>query len=219
MSAMASHDRLFKHRWKKTSKLCVTGLCAGNSPVASELPAQKASNAENVSIWWRHHVMTGKDISYPVPLIHLIFQLTNYLQQNHYKRAQQVHCILCISFRTPQVTDILLHSYLSFMCSIVLMIYHSMWCMNMSRKISVNNKPHQVRSNIYIYICTYSDLFMQTLNKSSVTRIHHIRKPKKYPSGKPKKIGLIPDDIHNISHLMCFIMFCFGFYFLLFSVD
>ena len=42
---------------KKTSKLCVTGLCAGNSPVTGEFPAQKASNAENVSIWWRHHVL------------------------------------------------------------------------------------------------------------------------------------------------------------------
>ena len=28
---------------------------AGNSPMTSEFPAQKASNAENVSIWWRHH--------------------------------------------------------------------------------------------------------------------------------------------------------------------
>ena len=26
-----------------------------NSPVAGEFPAQKSSNAENVSIWWRHH--------------------------------------------------------------------------------------------------------------------------------------------------------------------
>ena len=25
------------------------------SPVAGEFPAQMASNAENVSIWWRHH--------------------------------------------------------------------------------------------------------------------------------------------------------------------
>ena len=25
-------NRLFRRRWKKTSKLCVTGLCAGNSP-------------------------------------------------------------------------------------------------------------------------------------------------------------------------------------------
>ena len=33
----------------------VTGLCAGNSPVTGEFPAQRASNAENVSIWWRHH--------------------------------------------------------------------------------------------------------------------------------------------------------------------
>ena len=41
---------------KKTSKLRVTGLCAGDSPVAGEFPAQIASNAENVSIWWRHHV-------------------------------------------------------------------------------------------------------------------------------------------------------------------
>ena len=41
---------------KKTSKLRVTGLCAGNSPVTGEFPAQMASNAENVSIWLRHHV-------------------------------------------------------------------------------------------------------------------------------------------------------------------
>ena len=46
---------LFRHRSKKTSKLRVTGFCAGNSPEAGEFPAQMASNAENVSIWWRHH--------------------------------------------------------------------------------------------------------------------------------------------------------------------
>ena len=46
---------LFKRRSKKTSKLRVTGLCAGNSPVTGEFPAQMASNAESVSIWWRHH--------------------------------------------------------------------------------------------------------------------------------------------------------------------
>ena len=32
-----------------------TGLWAGNSPGTDELPAQMASNAENFSIWWRHH--------------------------------------------------------------------------------------------------------------------------------------------------------------------
>ena len=48
-------NRLFKRRSRKTSKLPVTGLCAGNSPMAGEFPAQRASNVENVSIWWRHH--------------------------------------------------------------------------------------------------------------------------------------------------------------------
>ena len=47
---------LFRRRWKKTSKLRVTGLCAGDSPVTGEFPAQIDSNAENVSIWWRHHI-------------------------------------------------------------------------------------------------------------------------------------------------------------------
>ena len=46
---------LFRHRSKKTSKLCVTGLCEGNLPATGEFPAQRASNAENVSSWWRHH--------------------------------------------------------------------------------------------------------------------------------------------------------------------
>ena len=46
---------LFWHRSKKTSNLRVTGLCAGNSPVTGDFPAQMASNVKNVSIWWRHH--------------------------------------------------------------------------------------------------------------------------------------------------------------------
>ena len=47
-------NRLFRRRSKKTSKLRVTGLCAGNSPGTGEFPAQMSSNAENVSIWWCH---------------------------------------------------------------------------------------------------------------------------------------------------------------------
>ena len=38
--------RLFRRRSKKISKLRVTGLCAGNSPVTDEFSAQKASNVE-----------------------------------------------------------------------------------------------------------------------------------------------------------------------------
>ena len=46
----------FRRRSKKTSKLSVNGLCIGKSQVIGEFPARRASNAENVSIWWRHHV-------------------------------------------------------------------------------------------------------------------------------------------------------------------
>ena len=50
-------NRVFRRRSKKTSKLRVIGLCAGNSAVTGEFPAQMAGNAENVSFWWRHHDM------------------------------------------------------------------------------------------------------------------------------------------------------------------
>ena len=33
----------------------VTALCEGNSPETGKFPAHRASNAENYSIWWRHH--------------------------------------------------------------------------------------------------------------------------------------------------------------------
>ena len=48
-------NRLFTHRSKKASKLRVTGLNAGNSSETGEFPAQRSSNAENGSIWWRYH--------------------------------------------------------------------------------------------------------------------------------------------------------------------
>ena len=48
-------NRLFRRNSKNTPKLHVTGLCEGNSPVIGEFPPHRASNKENVSIWWRHH--------------------------------------------------------------------------------------------------------------------------------------------------------------------
>ena len=41
---------------RKHQKLRITGLCVRNSLVTGEFPDQMASNAENVSIWWCHHV-------------------------------------------------------------------------------------------------------------------------------------------------------------------
>ena len=66
MSAMASikspTSRLFAQSFvqphiKKTSKLLITGLCEGNPAVTDGILSQRASNAENISIWWRHHGM------------------------------------------------------------------------------------------------------------------------------------------------------------------
>ena len=65
---------LFRRRSKKTSKFRVTGLCVGNSLGTGEFPAQMAM--ENVSIWWRHHV-----IVFPCGLVAGIYvNYTNILQ-------------------------------------------------------------------------------------------------------------------------------------------
>ena len=58
---LLSHS--FRRKSKKTSKFRVTGLRAGNSPGTGEFPAQMASNAENVSIWWHHHVECNLQVS------------------------------------------------------------------------------------------------------------------------------------------------------------
>ena len=60
-----------RRRSKKTSKLHVTGLCAGNSPVTSEFPAQIASNAENVSIWWHHHAFVSIILPITLPVLEI----------------------------------------------------------------------------------------------------------------------------------------------------
>ena len=59
---VSNHQRLhcllycwFRRRRKKTPKFCDTGLCEGNLPATSELPAQKARNSINISIWLHHH--------------------------------------------------------------------------------------------------------------------------------------------------------------------
>ena len=70
-------NRLFRRRSKKTSKLRVAGLCVGNWPGTGEFPAQMASNAENVSIWWRHyaaalaHLKQRKQYSNDVALMYV----------------------------------------------------------------------------------------------------------------------------------------------------
>ena len=56
-------NHLFRCRSKKTSQIRVTGLCEGNPPVTAGFPSQRASNAENASIWGRHHAI-GRNVSW-----------------------------------------------------------------------------------------------------------------------------------------------------------
>ena len=75
-------NRLVRRRSKKTSKLRVTGLCAGNSPVTGEFPAQMASNAENVSIWWCHLEIQQLK-SRHLPWLYVDFTCKHLTQWNH----------------------------------------------------------------------------------------------------------------------------------------
>ena len=43
---------------KHQSSASLAFVCMGNSPGTGEFPAQMASYAENVSIWWRHHELS-----------------------------------------------------------------------------------------------------------------------------------------------------------------
>ena len=81
-------NRLFGRRSEKTSKLRVTGLCAGNSPVTGEFPAQMASNAENGDV-----VMNTSTVACTLPPTYVInalapenyginFQMCNFRKKN-----------------------------------------------------------------------------------------------------------------------------------------
>ena len=63
-------NRSQAHTSKKTSKIHITGLCEGNPPVTSGFPAQRACNAENVSIWWRHHALLHRAYVWIVASLH-----------------------------------------------------------------------------------------------------------------------------------------------------
>ena len=67
---------LFRCRSKKWSKLRVTGLCVGNSPVTGEFPAQRASNAKKI------HLMTSSCF---------FFSKTELLGQMHKLRERITH--------------------------------------------------------------------------------------------------------------------------------
>ena len=77
-------NRLFRRRSKKISKLLVTGILRG----IHRSPSQRASNADYVSIWWRHH---ASDLVYRNVRNVPIYIETMYLPLNN-------SCILCLCY-------------------------------------------------------------------------------------------------------------------------
>ena len=118
-------SRFFRRRSKKTSKLRVTGLCAGNSPATGEFPAQMASNAENVSIWWRHHVYLG--------FMGCYIKFASYMYGNDYKNtiiflANTFICnISPYIFNSPMEIEL---------CNVYLFIKQTRWAMCFSHGLS-----------------------------------------------------------------------------------
>ena len=79
-------NRLFGRRSKKTSKLRITGLCKGNPPVTGGFPSQRASTAENVSIWWRHHGVMVRNVN--PSSAHKMRPDCDHQMSNHHARPQ-----------------------------------------------------------------------------------------------------------------------------------
>ena len=98
-------------RPKKTSKLRVTGLCADNSPGTGEFSLQRASYAENVSIWWRHHdekttsmpwllmpwLLVSPDHHQPWHWLCRIIKSSCYLRNNAFRNYRICKCIFVFS--------------------------------------------------------------------------------------------------------------------------
>ena len=120
-------NRLFRRRSKKTSKLRVTGFCAKNSPGTGEFSAQMASNAENVSIWWRHYVYT-----------HFCYHCNIFDRGQWVNDISLIYCLWSI-YQIPLILSgfIALHITLVDFCAIcifanmpqILMSCYECWCL------------------------------------------------------------------------------------------
>ena len=74
-------ERLFRCSSKKTSKLRVTGLCEGNSTVAGEFPAQRASNVE-----FFFHLMTSSCLIWYSYMLQIAFRATGDRPKSRHSR-------------------------------------------------------------------------------------------------------------------------------------
>ena len=100
---------------QRNIKLRATGLCAGNSPVTGEFPTQMASNAENASIWSRHHVniVYSSILSRSLTVFKVRTCMTNYIRHAWAEIWLPIHALithkLC-SWLAPSQWETSLHS-------------------------------------------------------------------------------------------------------------
>ena len=81
---------------RKHQRLASLAFCEGTSPLTGEFPTQIASNAENVSIWWRHHVEVSNkwhetDLCHQQTIIvsiHFLFETEHLCKITLKKRSQ-----------------------------------------------------------------------------------------------------------------------------------
>ena len=81
----------------KKSKLRVTGLCEGKSPVTGDFPPQRASHVENVSIWWRYYGIWG----HKVPICQGLFYWHNLLEVKAWIRNYNLY--ICAECHNPWI--------------------------------------------------------------------------------------------------------------------
>ena len=144
-------NRLFGHRWQKTSKLRVTGLCVGNSPETGEFPAQMASNAENVSIWWRHHGKNNIDSYHPegAAIVLLETRVLTLEMRNFLKNIKDVFTFYIIACTyVVQQKKIKFTMEQPFMLSILYCQYHACWCLG--RGINWHGIDQVIRNSLTV---------------------------------------------------------------------
>ena len=77
-------------------------LCEGNSPETGEFPAQRVTDVENVSIWWRHYV-TQKWHDFTV--LFLIIMLIGRVLNTGHKKKKNSDIPLCLTQRIQKISS------------------------------------------------------------------------------------------------------------------
>ena len=147
-------------RSKKTSKLRVTGLCVVNSPVTGEFTTQRTSNAENVSIWWRHH-----ESLLPLLQWHPWSTFANYPLHFPYHISTTINGTDVTFENFRNVLPIPANSCLIYAGCDVTLLSNSIWSQN---NVNHSNDRHQkISHSIYINVIKFTHVLLAKNNDMS----------------------------------------------------